>query len=175
MAASGKKPETTKATPKKKATKKAAGDVFSGTREVWVLPVNSEGTLGVSSSRKVELSDAFDDRTLFVLTKVQGERYWIRTARVRAGGEALCLQVEKDSRVTAAACDAAKSTQLFLFRNTGTSNGKLKYTIRTNNNVYIIVTPEGGVRAVPIGEGTPDIDTPFLLPDRGEAHLPDLD
>jgi hypothetical protein len=36
--------------------------------------------------------------------------------------------------------------------------------------------PNGtGVVATHIGEGTPDIDTPFLLPDQGKARMPALD
>lgn len=158
-----------------KSSAAAPGGVFGGDREVWLLPVGTEGTLAVSKSKRVELSDEFGDRALFVLTKVGGDRYWIRTARLRTGGEASCLQANKDKTVTAAACDAARGDQLFRFRKTGTAENKPKYTIRTSGDIYLIVTRDGGVRAEHIGEGTPDIDTPFLLPDRGKASLPALD
>ncbi|MEV4640344.1 hypothetical protein AB0J80_23650 [Actinoplanes sp. NPDC049548] len=168
-------PAKTAAKTSAKAPARGTAGVFSGTREVWLLPVATEGTLAVSKSNRVELSDQFGDRALFVLTKVEGDRYWIRTARLRTGGEASCLQANKDKTVTAAACDAARSDQLFRFRKTGTSENKPKYTIRTNGDIYLIVTRDGGVRAEHIGEGTPDIDTPFLLPDRGKASMPALD
>ena len=79
------------------------GGVFGGDREVWLLPVATEGTLAVSKSKRVELSDNLDDRALFVLTKVKGDQYWIQTAQLRTGGEASCLQANKDKTVTAAA------------------------------------------------------------------------
>ncbi|MFI7596555.1 hypothetical protein [Actinoplanes sp. NPDC049681] len=156
-------------------TSNASAGVFGGDREVGLLAVGNEGTLAVSKSKRVELSDDFGDRALFVLTKVDGDRYWIRTARLRTGGEASCLQANKNKTVTAAACDSARGDQLFRFRKTGTAGNKPKYTIRTDGDIYLVVTRDGGVRAEYIGEGTPDIDTPFLLPDRGKASLPDLD
>lgn len=141
---------------------------------MWILPPATEGTLGVSAARKVELSDAFDDKTLFVLTPLGGDKYWIQTAKLRIGGEAYCLAV-KGTTVQAVGCDAGAGNQQFRFRKTGETDGKPEYTIRTGTDTYIIVTDQGGVEAAQIGEGTPDIDTPFLLPDKGKATLPSLD
>ncbi|GIE76513.1 hypothetical protein Aph02nite_24630 [Actinoplanes philippinensis] len=160
------------------------GDVFSGTRQVYLLPENSEATLGVVGGGRIGLSEAFDDNALFVLTPAGGDRYRIRTAKLRAGGEALCVSAKlgaggKPGAVVTTGCDAAAGDQLFRFRRTGESNGKPTYTIRTGSGTYIIQDPNGdiagtgtGVAAVSIGEGTPDIDTPFVIPDKGKATLP---
>ncbi|WP_250006499.1 hypothetical protein [Actinoplanes sp. M2I2] len=164
------------------------GDVFSGTRQVNLLPKNSEATLGVVQDGKIGLSEKFGDADLFVLTAVKpgGDRYWIRTAKLRKGGEPSCLSAKlgsggKPAAVRITACDAAASDQLFRFRKTGESNGKPTYTIRTGKDTYIIQDPTGeiagtgtGVAAVSIGEGTPDIDTPFIIADRGKATMPTL-
>jgi hypothetical protein len=153
------------------------------------LPKNSESGLGVLDDGKVGLSEAFDDTALFVLTRTSrsADTYWIRTAKIRKGGEALCLSAKlgnggTPAPVTTAACDAGATDQLFRFRRTGSAEGKPAYTIRTGRDTYIIQDPTGeiagtgtGVAAVSIGEGTPDIDTPFVLPDRGKASMPALD
>ncbi|WP_250029964.1 hypothetical protein [Paractinoplanes maris] len=165
------------------------GGVFSGTRQVYLLPKNSEGTLGVVQDGKIGLSEKFGDGELFVLTAVKpgGDQYWIRTAKLRKGGEPYCLSAKlgpggRPAAVRTTACDAAAADQLFRFRKTGESNGKPTYTIRTGRDTFIIQDPTGeiagtgtGVAAVTIGEGTPDIDTPFILADKGKATMPALD
>lgn len=151
-----------------------------------LLPKNSEATVAIDENKRAALSDEFGDRALFVLHKVSGDRYWIQTARLRAGGEAFCLEAAATTGaavpVTAEACDASQSRQLWRFRKVGESGGKPTYTIRTGTDIYLVQDPDGqlsgggtGVVAIGIGEGTPDIDTPFLLPDRGKASLPSLD
>jgi hypothetical protein len=166
----------------------SGGGVFSGTRQVYLLPKNSEATLGVVQGGKIGLSEKFGDAELFVLTAVSpgADQYWIRTAKLRKGGEPLCLSAKLGSGgapapVLTTACDAAAADQLFRFRKTGESNGKPTYTIWTGTDTYIIQDPTGeiastgtGVAAVAIGEGTPDIDTPFLLADKGKATMPTL-
>lgn len=165
------------------------GGVFSGTRQVLLLPKNSEATLGVVGGGKVGLSSSFGADDLFVLTPVArgGDIYRIRTAKLRSGGEPLCLSAEvgaggKPAAVLAIGCDASASSQQFSFRRSGESNGKPTYTIRTGRDTYIVQDPTGtisgtgtGIAAVTIGEGTADIDTPFVIADRGAASLPALD
>jgi hypothetical protein len=190
-------PPSSSASPKPRATtspasgsgRGAGGGVFSGTRQVRLLPKNSETTLGVVGGGKIGLSEDFGDADLFVLTAVEsgGDRYWIRTAKLRKGGEPLCLSAKLGSGGTPAPvltklCNASAADQMFRFRKTGQSNGKPTYTIRTGQDTYIVQDPTGeiastgtGVAAVAIGEGTPDIDTPFLLADAGEASMPTLD
>ena len=169
------------------ATRKPATakeDVFSGRRQVYLLPVNSEATVAVDRSNRLALSGAFDGRALFVLTPAGDDRYLIKTAKLRTGGEPSCVQAigRTPAPVTVAACDAGKPEQLFRFRRTGTAEGKPKYTVYTGTDTYLVQDPDGelrpggtGVVAAQIGEGTPDIDTPFFLPDRGAATLPALD
>lgn len=163
--------------------------VFSGTRQVLLLPKNSEATLGVVDGGKAGLSSSFGDNDLFVLTPVArgGDTYRIRTAKLRSGGEPLCLSAKvgtggKPAAVLATGCDASVSSQQFSFRRTGESNGKPTYTIRTGRDTYIVQDPTGtisgtgtGIAASTIGEGTADIDTPFVVADRGPASLPALD
>ncbi|MBB2946586.1 hypothetical protein FB565_006354 [Actinoplanes lutulentus] len=163
--------------------------VFSGTRQVYLLPKNSEATLGVVGGGKIGLSSAFGDNELFVLTPTTpgGDEFQIRTGKLRAGGEALCVSAKlgaggKPGTVVTAGCDAGAGDQVFRFRRTGESNGKPTYTIRTGSTTYIIQDPTGeiagtgvGVAAVTIGEGTADIDTPFVIADKGKASLPSLD
>ncbi|SDT10583.1 hypothetical protein [Actinoplanes derwentensis] len=163
--------------------------VFSGTRQVYLLPQNSEATLGVVNGGKIGLSSSFGDKELFVLTPdtAGGDEFHIRTAKVRSGGEALCVSAKlgaggRPGTVVTAGCNAAAADQIFRFRQTGESNGKPTYTIRTGADVFIIQDPTGeiagtgvGVAAVKIGEGTADIDTPFVIPDKGKASLPALD
>ena len=163
-------------------------DVFAGDRRILLLPVGSEATLGVLESGKIGLTEAFDDRALFVLTRTRpgGDRFWIRTAELRRGGEALCLSAKlgtggRPAPVTTVACDASAEDQLFRFRRAGGTKDKPRYTIRTGTDTYLVQDPTGeiagtgtGVAAVAIGEGTPDIDTPFLLADRGRASMPTL-
>ncbi|MBU2668984.1 hypothetical protein KOI35_36280 [Actinoplanes bogorensis] len=168
------------------STTKTGKGVFSGTRQVWLLPKNSEATLGVVGGGKVGLSEKFGDSDLFVLTPV-GDQFWIRTAKLRKGGEPYCLSAKlgpggKPAAVLTVACDSSAKDQLFRFRQTGESNGKLTYTIRTGTDTYIIQDPTGeiahtgvGVAAVTIGEGTPDIDTPYIIADKGAASMPSLD
>jgi len=197
-------PSSSPATPKPSATTPSAstgtgtgagggggggGGVFSGTRQVYLLPKNSETTLGVVQEGKIGLSEKFGDAELFVLTTVErgGDQYWIRTAKLRRSGEPLCLSAKLGSGgvpapVRTTLCDASAADQLFRFRKTGDSSGKPTYTIRTGRDTYIVQDPTGtiastgtGVAAVSIGEGTPDIDTPFIVADRGEASMPVLD
>jgi hypothetical protein len=169
----------TSSPPAKPASR--TSNVFAGDRQVYLLPVNSEATVAVGASGQAVLSEDFGNRALFVLTPVAGDRYWIRTAKLRVGGEAYCLGVQ-GKNVRTVACDASAQSQLFRFRKTGTAEGKSTYTIRTGADTYLVQDPEGtlnpggtGVVAIRIGEGTPDIDTPFLLPDRGKASMPAVD
>ncbi|GID30919.1 hypothetical protein [Paractinoplanes brasiliensis] len=185
----------TSSSPTSKATKapsKGSGGgsgVFSGTRQVLLLPKNSEATLGVVQKGKIGLSEKFGDSDLFVITPLTpgGDRYWIRTAKLRNGGEPYCLSAKlgpgsQPAAVTTTACDASKTDQQFRFRKVGESNGKPTYTIYTGKDTFIIRDETGeiagtgtGVAAVQIGEGTPDIDTPFVIADKGKATIPSLD
>ncbi|MFF5075641.1 hypothetical protein ACFY36_01205 [Actinoplanes sp. NPDC000266] len=163
------------------------GGVFSGTRQVFLLPKNSEATVGVVTGNKLGLSSSFGDKDLFVIVPSGGDRYSIKTAKLRAGGEPLCVSAQvgpggAPALIHLVGCDAAAPSQTFRFRETGESNGKPTYTIYTGANTFIVQDPTGeiaglgtGVIAANIGEGTADIDTPFVLADKGKASLPALD
>lgn len=166
--------------------KSPAAGVFTGTRQVSLRLVDTKATLTVADADRLGLTTRADDRALFVLTPAGGERFQIRTATLRVAGEAGCVRADGDgsrpAAVVVAACDTRDGNQLFRFRHTGDVAGEPKYTIRTSSDSYLVhdadrrLLPGGtGVVAVQIGEGTPDIDTPFLLTDRGEAKLPTLD
>ncbi|MBL7259859.1 hypothetical protein [Paractinoplanes lichenicola] len=183
--------EATKSATKPPSKGSGGGDggVFSGTRQVLLLPKNSESTLGVVQKGKIGLSEKFGDNELFVIKPLTpgGDQYWIQTAKLRSGPAPYCLSAKlgpggKPAAVTTTDCDAAKSDQKFRFRKVGESNGKPTYTIYTGADTFIIRDETGeiahtgtGVAAVQIGEGTPDIDTPFVLADKGRATVPALD
>ncbi|GAB1693970.1 hypothetical protein [Krasilnikovia sp. M28-CT-15] len=169
-----------------RSTAPAGAGVFSGRRQVYLVPVGSEGIVVVDASGRIGLTDGSGDRALFVPTPIGADRYLIQTAKIRVGGEASCVAVRGNgdgpAPVVTAACDASAPGQQFRFRRTGDADGKPAYTVYTGANTFLVRDEQGellpggtGVAAVRIGEGTPDIDTPFLLPDRGPASLPALD
>lgn len=148
-------------------------DPFSGTRNVVLTPVASEGILGVSRDLQATYVEEQGKRHQFVLVR-SANRYLIKTASIRRGGEALCLNLGSNS-VEVTACDASERHQLFSFRPARPSNGKPTWTIRTTKHRYLIQNDLGAFESAWIGEGTDDIDTPFLLGDKGPSNLPALD
>lgn len=153
----------------------AAPDPFSGERRITLSPEGHEFALTADRRGRVGSTERWGRRSMFVATRVRGQRYLLQTAEVRRGGEPLCLALTR-TRVRAVACDAADRNQLFAFRDAGpSSGGDPTYLLRVRVARYLVLTDEGGFAPARIGEGTPDIDTPFLLVDRGRAHLPGLD
>ncbi len=148
--------------------------VFDGDRRVILAPTGSEGALGVDRRERAVYSERFDERSMFVLTHVRGRRYWLRTAEITSGGEPLCLAL-RGHRVVVDACDAGAASQLFRIRQVGESGRHATYTLHTRAHRYLVQKPSGAFAAAPIIEGTPDIDTPFVLLDRGRAEVPSLD
>lgn len=179
--------ENTRRTSDSGAGTGSRGGVFSGTRQVFLLPKNSEAGVGVVNGNRLGLTESFGDKDLFVIVPAGDDKYSIKTAKLRAGGEPWCVSAKlgrggAPGPVVLSACDAAAPDQKFRFRPAGESNGKPTYTIRTGTNTYIVQDPTGdiagpgtGVIAASIGEGTADIDTPFVLADKGRASLPTLD
>jgi hypothetical protein len=151
----------------------AAPDVFSGERNVVLLPKNSEGILGIDRDLQATYAERQGARNQFVIVPT-GNRFLVKTAKITRGGEPLCLQLAK-KRVFVAACDAGLRQQQFSFRAASPSNGKKTWTIRTTRHRYLVQNELGGFESAVIGEGTPDIDTPFLIVDKGAASLPALD
>ena len=148
-------------------------DPFSGTRKVVLLPVASEGILGIDRDLQATYVEAQGKRHQFVLVP-SAKRYLIKTASIRRGGEPLCLELGSSS-VEVTACDASERHQLFSFRPATPSNDKPTWTIRTSKHRYLLQNDLGAFESAWIGEGTDDIDTPFLLGDKGRANLPVLD
>jgi hypothetical protein len=152
---------------------------------MFILPVGNESTLAVGDSGRVGLSDDFGDPALFVITPITpgGTTYWIRTGRLRVGGEASCLAVQpngsKPARVGTVACDASDAAQLFTFRDAGDNDeGKPTYTIRNGSRRYFVVDllgeldPGGGGLVAQDRSSPPD--STFLLVDQGAAQLPTI-
>lgn len=152
-----------------------APDPFSGERRISLSPEGHEFALAIGKGGEATSTERWGKRSQFVATPVRAGRYWLQTAALRRGGEPLCLKLTR-SRVLAVACDASAKHQLFRFTDAGeTDGGDPTYTIGTGASRYLVVTDEGAFAPAQIGEGTPDIDTPFLLVDRGRASLPALD
>ncbi|MEI5674874.1 MULTISPECIES: hypothetical protein [unclassified Nocardioides] len=157
------------------AAQAAAPDPFSGERKITLSPEGQEFALSVDRRGQVSSTERWGRRTTFVATRVRGQRFWLQTAQVRRGGKPLCLALTR-KRVRATACDAANRNQLFAFRDAGrSSGGDPTYLLRVRAARYLVVSDEGAFAPARISEGTPDIDTPFLLVDRGRAQLPALD
>jgi hypothetical protein len=146
---------------------------FLGTRNVVLLPVASEGILGIDRDLQATYVEEQGKRHQFVLVN-SGKRYLIKTAFIRRGGEPLCMKLGSNE-VEVTACDASNRHQLFSFRPGTPSNGKPTWTIRTTKHRYLVQDDLGSFESAWIGEGTDDIDTPFLLGDKGLANLPVLD
>jgi hypothetical protein len=164
-----------------------ANPVLGGDRQVFLLPMGSEATLGVGTGGRVGLSAGFGDEALFVVTPVSPDSttYLIKTAKLREGGEASCLAVRtngaKPMSVVTAACDVGAAAQLFEFVDSGNNaEGNPTFAIRNGERTYFVLDPlgeidpgGGGLVAQDIGVET--LDTAFLLVDQGKASLPNLD
>jgi hypothetical protein len=150
-------------------------DPFTGDRKVTLSPQDHEFALTVSKDGSISSTERWGKRSMVVPVPLGGDRYWLQTAHLRRGGEPLCLKLTKKAVVTDA-CDSSARHQRFAFTDAGdTEGGDPTYTIRTGGNRYLVVTDGARFAPAQIGEGTPDIDTPFLLVDRGRASLPALD
>jgi len=149
----------------------AGAGILRGERQVLVLPVKNEATLAVAGAGHLRLSDTFGDAALFVLTPTAG-KHQIRTAKLRRGGEALCVSVRRNGphplTLTTASCDAAAPTQLFAITAAGDA-----WTIAAAGGAYVRVSAASGVIVEETGDGP--APTAFRLVDRGPATLPALD
>lgn len=153
----------------------AAPDPFSGDRKVVLAPEGHEFALSVAKGGQISSTERWGKRAQFVATPLGNGRYWLQTAHLRSGGEPLCLKLTAKAVVTDA-CDSSAKHQRFRFTDAGdNASGNPTYTIRTGTHRYLVVTDDGAFKPARITEGTADIDTPFLLVDRGRASLPALD
>jgi hypothetical protein len=153
-----------------RSTAAASSNPFAGTRRLILAPVRSEGALGIDREWNAVYSEAFDRRSMFVLTEVGEGRYWIRTAELAPDGEPLCLRLGR-GEVSATSCDASKAAQRFSFHAGGGTPAHPRYTIRAGGR-HLVQRPSGSFTAKRTSAGDA---TPFVLLDRGRAQLPDPD
>jgi hypothetical protein len=128
---------------------------------------------------RVTVTSDYGVRALFVPVPVApaGQQFLIKTARLRAGGEAYCWQV-RDSEtnppatVHTAACDAGDAKQLFRFTPLERDNqGRRTYAI-DNDEDYLQYQPTGESGLVAKLHRDDQLETTFVLVDRGPAELP---
>ncbi len=151
-------------------------DVFDGTREVALLPVDTDSAVRAGADGSTSLTRVFDEEARFVLVPT-GEAegtYLVKTGRVRVGGEASCLAAGTGTGdpqgVAGVACDVSDAAQVWRFEPTGRSDGRPTYRIVNGDELALIVDDDAQVLLARAGRSLP-----FLLPDQGPQQLPSLD
>ncbi|RZU49784.1 hypothetical protein EV385_1538 [Krasilnikovia cinnamomea] len=157
--------------------------VLAGKRQVFLFVLHKgeevpESVVAVTSSGRVGVTADYGDRALFVPvpTAPSSSEHLIKTGKLTAGGEPYCLRVRGNGSdpltVVTAACDTRDPAQRFTFAEHGRDNqGRMTYAIR-NGDAYLQWNPTGtsGLIAEELGDG--NLDTTFVLIDRGAATLP---
>jgi hypothetical protein len=159
--------------------------VLSGNRQVYFYVLHKgeevpELLLDVLPGRRVDIDADYGDAGLFVPRPAPsgGGLYQILTAKLRTGGEPLCLAVSNGAgplKVVTAACDARSKAQLFSIYDEGKDNqGRTMYGVE-NQSAFLQYDPNGhiGLYAEELGDAS--LDTTFVLIDRGPQTLPDFD
>ena len=160
--------------------------MLSGKRQVYIVPMDNGAelpltTLGVDDNNRVNVTDDFGDRAGFVpvQTSAKSNKYLVKTADMRSGGEPLCLQVQGNGSnpltVVTKACDAGNSDQIFQFQEQGKDKrGQNRYLIHVDG-VYLHYSKGSryGLIAQESGEG--DDVTSFVVSGYRAAQLPELD
>jgi hypothetical protein len=129
--------------------------------------------LAVTSTGRIDLTDTYDDRALFVLVP-NGGVYSIKTGKIVKGGEPLCAALKtngtKPLTIVTAACDAGDPAQRFTIEGQNPSG----YAISAGS-AYLQWFRYGtnGLIAQELGDQT--LETTFTFTDRGKANLPVLD
>ncbi|AGZ45547.1 hypothetical protein [Actinoplanes friuliensis] len=156
---------------------------LDGKRQVFFLPRMNEtdlpdSVLAVTGGGRVQVTDDYDEHSLFVPTPKGGgapERL-IKTAKLRAGGKPLCLQVDSPGSgvpaVVTAVCNPKVAAQLFTFDVTGEDGeGSTTYTVR-NRDAFLQWHPLGGTGLVAEKIDGSRPETTFTLLDQGASALP---
>jgi len=170
------------ASPSASGSAKPAG-VLSGSRQVYFFVLDQgtevpESVLAVTSSDRIQVTEDYGDRALFVPTPAPTgkDEYLIKTGKLRSGGAALCLSVRTNGTnpltVVTAACDPTDDAQLFTFHQNGKDNqNRMTYAIE-NRSAFLQWFPNGnsGLIAEEIGDAT--LNTTFVLIDRGPSTIP---
>ncbi|MFL6114223.1 MAG: hypothetical protein ACJ786_23120 [Catenulispora sp.] len=177
-------PSTSKGTPP--SSRPSGPAVLSGDRQVhfYVLDKGTEvpeSLVDVLPDGRVGIGSDFGDRGLFVPrpTTSSGDVYQILTAKLRTGGQPLCLAVQangsKPLTVVTAACDTGASDQLFVLHEQGKDNqGRTMYGIE-NQAAFLQYDPDGNSGLIAEELGDAPLDSTWVLIDNGPATLPDLD
>ncbi|WP_433826957.1 hypothetical protein ACQP2E_33325 [Actinoplanes sp. CA-015351] len=147
-------------------------------RQVVFTTVASAGgdALTVGSDGILELAKP-GDRSLFVAVPVSSgaEKFLLKTGKLRAGGEAYCLQVHspggsRSLQIKIEACDASEKDQIFTFPEAAAdSPGRLIEVA----GLFVQTTKEGEVIAEESGDN--GFLTNYAVEDRGKANIPALD
>jgi hypothetical protein len=145
-------------------------------RQVVFSTVESGGdkVLTVGSSGVVELG-AFSDRALFVAVPA-GAGSLLKTGKLRAGGEAYCLEVHSAGganplQLKIAGCDTSEKDQIFTFPEPpADSPGRLIEVA----GLFALAGPESD-RVIVQESGEGDFMTNFAVTDKGKANIPTLD
>jgi len=176
-------PTTSPAVAKTTQASAAGSGPLSGARQVYFYVLNDgqevpESSLAVSSSGRVEVTEDYSGRALFVPTP-SGSKYLIKTGTLRAGGEALCLKarISGSNPVTIVTgdCDAGDKNQLFTFLKQGKDNqGRMTYAIG-NGDAFLQWNPTGTFGLIAEELGDAKLHTTFVAIDRGKSTVPALD
>ncbi len=153
--------------------------ILQGRRQVYIrIMQDPDGTLAVDRKGRVNLSDRYGNRALFVLVP-DGKTFLIKTGKIVKGGEPLCLSTKHNGAapltIVTKACDAGDPWQQFTVeRQASDPSGQPVYAI-SNSGAYLQWFRYGrhGLIAQEIGDDT--LDTTFTFTDRGPATLPILD
>jgi hypothetical protein len=163
------------------ASPKASSDaaILAGRRQINLkLVQDPDGVLAVDRAGRIDLSDTYGRRALFVLVP-NGDTHLIKTGAITQGGEALCASLQRNGTnpltIVTTACDASDSAQQWTVQRYGKdSNGKRAYALSAAG-AYVQWFRYGtnGVIAEELGDST--LETSFTFTDRGVARIPSLD
>jgi hypothetical protein len=153
--------------------------ILAGQRQVYLdLVQDPDGTVAVDAKQRLDLSDAYGDRALFVLVP-NGERFSIKTGKITVGGEPSCLALKKNgskpSTIVATGCASGDADQEFrLTFQEKDAEGRRTYTIGVGSSLltWNRYGTDGLIAEVPADAGWEK--TTFVLLDQGPAQLPQI-
>jgi hypothetical protein len=160
-----------------------AGDVLSGKRQLYVLPLDDGhavpgSIVSVTSAGRASITGDFGDRALFVPvpTRPGGDGFLLKTGKLRSGGAALCLMVKDNGSdpltLATRACDAGEKDQTFTFTAEGKDGRGGTVWLIGVAELYLHWTPGGRYGLIVQESGEGDDLTHWVLVDRGPAGLP---
>lgn len=168
------------------AASPGTASVLSGKRQVFLFPLDKgvevpESVVAVTAKNRADITADYGDRALFVPvpTAPRSKKYLMKTGKLQAGGEALCLQVQGNGSnpltLVTKACDAGNKDQTFAFQDNGRDNqGRTTYLVHVDG-LYLRYSPDGRYGLIVEESGEGDDLTSFVVIDRGAAAIPALD